>query len=141
MPAFKNPGFQERQKAAARARNAALTAYRAKPPVDEALVAERVARREVQEAAAAEKRAAMLRAKEETAETKREQERQAAVAAEVEVKARAAAAAQEKAVATPARLKSESFGPTLIGKRRATRAMPRERCAKCGGERRMVRVE
>lgn len=100
MPAFKHPGFQERQEAAARARGAALTSYRSRPPVDEAMLAERTARRQAREAAEAEKRAAARRAREEAAEAKREQERQALAAAEAEAKAKADAAAQAKADAT-----------------------------------------
>lgn len=107
MPAFKNPGFNERQEAAARARSAALSAYRARPPIDEAVIAERLARRQAQDAAAAEKRAAALRAKEEglrakeaAAKAQREREHQAVAAAEAAATARADAAAQAKAVAT-----------------------------------------
>ena len=97
MPAFKDPGLEERQKAAARAKSAALAQYRAKPPVDEAVMAERTARRLAREAAEAEKRAAARRAKEEAAEAKREQERQAAAAAEAAAQAQIDAAAQARA--------------------------------------------
>jgi hypothetical protein len=100
MPAFKNPGFQERQEAAARAREAALARYQARPPVDTALMAERSARRKARADAEAEKRAAALKAKEDAAAAKREQERQAAEAAEAAAKAKAEAAAQAKADAT-----------------------------------------
>jgi hypothetical protein len=96
MPAFRNPGFQERQEAAARARDAALAKYRERPPVDEALMAERAARRQARLAAEAERRAAALRAREEAAEAKREQERRAVAEAE------AAAAAAEAAAAAQA---------------------------------------
>jgi hypothetical protein len=104
MAAFINPGFQERQEAAARARNAALAKFLAKPPVDEAVIAERIARRQAREAAAAEKRAAEAekraaarRAREEAEEARREQERLAAAAAEAAIKAAAESAAQARA--------------------------------------------
>ena len=66
-------------------------------------MAERAARRQAREVAAAQNRAAILRAKEEAVEAKREQERQAAAAAEAEAKAKAEAAAQAKADATARR--------------------------------------
>jgi hypothetical protein len=116
MPAFKLPTFNERQEAAARARTAALTKLKSKPPIDEAVVAERIARREAQEAAAAEKRASAARAKEEAArakevaaEAQREQERQAAAAAEAEAKAAAEAAAQAKAAATARKIEERKL--------------------------------
>ena len=94
MPAFQNPGFQERQQAAALARSAALAKYKARPPVDEAVIAERAARHAARDKAAVEKRAAAIRAKEaaarakeEAAEAKREQARQAALATEAATKA------------------------------------------------------
>jgi hypothetical protein len=104
MAGFTNPGFQERQEAAARARSAALAKFLAKPPLDEAVIAERIARRQAREAAAAEKRAAEAekraaarRAREEAEEARREQERQAAAAAEAAIKAAAESAAQARA--------------------------------------------
>jgi hypothetical protein len=100
MPAYKNPGFQERQEAAARAKSAAIAKYRDRPPVDEAVMAERTARRQAREAAQAEKRASLKRAKEEAEQAKRELERQAAAVAEVAAKAKAEAAAQARAEAT-----------------------------------------
>lgn len=103
MPPFKDPGFQQRQEAAARAKDAALAAYRAKPPVDEAVVAERIARRIARETAEAEKRAAALRAKEEAAEAKRVQELEAKAAAEAAALAEAEAAATAKAEAAAAK--------------------------------------
>lgn len=67
MPSFKQPTFQERAALAAKAKQAALEALRAKPPVDEAVLAERQAAREAREAALAkaseEKRAARESAK------------------------------------------------------------------------------
>ena len=100
MPAFKDPGFQQRREEAGRAKNAALAAYRAKPPVDEAVMAERTARRVAREAAEVQKRAEALRAKEEAADAKREQERQAVAAAEASARAQAEAAATARAEAT-----------------------------------------
>lgn len=100
MPAFKDPGLKERQEAAARAKEAALARYRARPVVDEAVTADRIARREARERAEAEKRAAAQRARQAAAELKREQERQALAAAEAEAAARAEEAARAKAAAT-----------------------------------------
>ncbi len=56
MPAFKQPTFQERTALAAKAKEAALAKLRAKPPVDEAVLA---ARRE----AALAREAAQLKAR------------------------------------------------------------------------------
>jgi hypothetical protein len=58
MPAFKAPDFSERAAAARDAKQKALDKLRAKPPVDEAVMAERRAAREAREAAEAEKREA-----------------------------------------------------------------------------------
>ena len=60
MPSFKQPSFQERTALAAKAKQAALEKLRAKPPVDEAVLAER-------RAAAAAREAAQLKAREEKA--------------------------------------------------------------------------
>ena len=60
MPSFKQPTFQERTALAAKAKQAALEKLRAKPPVDEAVLAER-------RAAAAAREAAQLKAREEKA--------------------------------------------------------------------------
>ena len=43
MAAFKDPGFTERQKAAAEARKAALEKFRSKPGADDPAVLERIA--------------------------------------------------------------------------------------------------
>jgi hypothetical protein len=103
MPEFQNPGFQERQQAAARARSAALAKYKARPPVEASVLAERAARHAAREKAEVEKRAAAVRAKEaaarakeETAEAKREQARQAAAVAEAAVKAEREAEVQAR---------------------------------------------
>lgn len=55
---FKNPSFQDRNEAAAQAKQKALDRLRAKPPVDPQVLADRLAAREKREAAEAEKRAA-----------------------------------------------------------------------------------
>lgn len=60
MPSFKAPTFQERTALAAKAKQAALEKLRAKPPVDEAVLAER-------RAAALARDAAQLKAREEKA--------------------------------------------------------------------------
>ena len=99
MAAFTHPGFQQRQEAAARAKSALLAKYRAKPPIDEAVMAERVARQKARDAAAAEKRAAVRRAREEAAAARLEEERQAAEAANAAAKAQAEAAVQARAAA------------------------------------------
>jgi len=96
MAAFTNPGFQDRQAAAARARGAALASFLSRPPVDEALMAERAARRRAREDADAQKRVAERRAGEEAKAAKREQERQAAAAAEAAIKVAADAATQAR---------------------------------------------
>jgi hypothetical protein len=82
---FKDPSFQERTAAAARAKAKALEGLRAKPVLDEATLAERAARNEAREAAEAEKRAAKQAAKE---------------AAEAAKQAAAQAAAEAKAAAS-----------------------------------------
>ncbi len=56
MKRYREPGFQERIANAARARGNALAQLRAKPPLDESVIAERAARRMAKDAAAAEKR-------------------------------------------------------------------------------------
>ena len=94
MAAFKLPTFQDRQAAAAKAKSEALAKLRDKPPVDEAAVAARAAKRQEKEAAAAAKREAQRLAREQAAEEKRAR---AAQAAEQE----AAAAAKVKPVLTP----------------------------------------
>ena len=61
---YKDPSFQDRLGRAAEAKQKALDRLKAKPPVDEAVLAERVKAREAKEAAAAEKRAAKAAAEE-----------------------------------------------------------------------------
>ena len=58
MMAYKDPGFQERQDRAAAAKKAAIEKLKAKPPVDEAVLAERRAAAEAKEAALAAEREA-----------------------------------------------------------------------------------
>jgi hypothetical protein len=58
MKSYKDPSFQDRVGRAAEAKQKALEQLRAKPPVDEAVLAERTAARQAKEAADAEKRAA-----------------------------------------------------------------------------------
>ncbi len=72
-----NPSFQDRIDAAAQAKNQALDRLRAKPPMDEAVVAARQAARDARDAREREKRAAKEAAKAE-AEAKLEAERKAA---------------------------------------------------------------
>ena len=72
MPSFKEQSFQERAALAAKAKQAALDKLRAKPPVDEAVVAARVAAAKARDEAAAAKREAMRIQREEEAAAKRE---------------------------------------------------------------------
>lgn len=71
MAAYREPGFQERTALAARAKRAALEKLRAKPPVNAAEQAARIARATAREAAAAEKREARRLASEEATAAKR----------------------------------------------------------------------
>ncbi len=64
MPSFKQPTFQERTALAAKAKQAALEKLRAKPPVDEAMLAERRAAALAREAAAKIAREGKLAARE-----------------------------------------------------------------------------
>jgi hypothetical protein len=104
MPAFTKPGFQERQDAAQKAKIAALDAYRNRPPVDEAAMAARSARRQARAAAEAERRATAIRAKQEAADAKIEQQRRAVEALEAEARARAEEAVQARASAKAERI-------------------------------------
>ena len=62
MPSYKAPSFQDRIAAAGSARQKALDALKAKPPVDEALMEERRKAREAREQALAAQRAAKAEA-------------------------------------------------------------------------------
>lgn len=101
MAGFKDPSFQERTAAAQRAKAEALAKLRAKPPIDEATVAERLARSEAKAAAEAEKRQAKLAAKAEA-----EAARQAQAQAEADAAAAAAEAASRKVELTEAEKKA-----------------------------------
>jgi DNA gyrase/topoisomerase IV subunit B len=81
MAAFKLPDHNDRMGASALAKQKALEQLKAKPPVDEAVVAARIAAREAREAADAEKRAAKRAAEEEAKRLKREKAQAAAVPA------------------------------------------------------------
>jgi hypothetical protein len=67
---FKDPSFQDRINSAAQARDKALAKLKAKPPLDEAVIAERKARQEQREAREAEKAEARRAAREEEAAAK-----------------------------------------------------------------------
>ncbi|WP_033919767.1 DUF6481 family protein [Sphingomonas sp. 37zxx] len=64
MSAYKAPDFQERQALSKQAKEKALEKLRAKPPMDPAVVAERLAAAERREAAAAERQREKIAAKE-----------------------------------------------------------------------------
>lgn len=114
MPAFKDPSFQDRAAAAARAKTKALEQLRAKPPLDEAEVAAAIARREARDAAQAERRAQARAAKEEAEAAKR--------AAKAEAEAAAAAEAARTAEASaPAPKLSEAERKALRDARYAAR--------------------
>jgi len=70
MKSYKDPSFQDRVGSAAAAKQKALDALRAKPPVDEKIVAERQAARLKKEEAQAEKRAAKKAAEQAAKEAK-----------------------------------------------------------------------
>ena len=84
MASFKDPGFQERVALAQQARQKALDKLRAKPPVDEAVLAERTAARLAREEAEAQAR--------EARRAEREQAREQAKAEKLTKAAEAAAA-------------------------------------------------
>jgi hypothetical protein len=67
---FKDPSFQDRINSAAQARDKALAKLKAKPPLDEAVIAERKARQEQRDAREAEKAEARRAAREEEAAAK-----------------------------------------------------------------------
>ncbi|MFD2134813.1 DUF6481 family protein [Novosphingobium resinovorum] len=102
MSSYKAPSFQDRIAAAGSARQKALDALRAKPPVDAALIAERRRAQEVRDEADAKKRAAkaeaLALAKAEKAERKAAEEAAAALKA-----ARLTPAAAEMKAARDAR--------------------------------------
>jgi hypothetical protein len=57
MAGYKEPAFQDRVAAAAKARETALARLKAKPPIDPAVVAERIEKERAREQAAAERAA------------------------------------------------------------------------------------
>ena len=67
MPSYRDPAFQDRLAASADARKKALDRLKAKPPMDPAVVAAKLAAAEAREAAQAEKRAAKKLAADTTA--------------------------------------------------------------------------
>lgn len=102
MPAFKSPSFQDRVAAAAKARQTALDQLKARPPVDEALLAEQRRAREAQEQALAEKRSAKALA---IAEAKK-QKAEAKAAELAAIEAAAALKLARPKPATPAEMKA-----------------------------------
>lgn len=80
MQGYKEPGFQERVAAANRAKDKALEKLRNKPPVDEAELARKIARRQEKEAAAAKKREEARQAREASRLARLERAREAAEA-------------------------------------------------------------
>ncbi len=72
MPAFKDPGFQDRIGTAAAAKAKALVQLRARPPVEAATLAARVARQMARDVRATVKRAKARAAKEAVVAAKRE---------------------------------------------------------------------
>lgn len=109
MKRYKEPGFQERIAAAANARNGALAQLRAKPDIDEAVLAERAARQSAKDAAMLEKRRAAKLAAD---------ERKAAKHARIAEKA-AASLAAIKPELTEAERKAERDARYLARKKRA----------------------
>ena len=95
--AFKEPTFQDRAAAAAKAKEAALQKLKAKPALDPAVVAERAARREAKEIAEREKAIAKRAAQ--------EAEKEAKIAA-AEAKLRAEQEAAQAKVMTEAEKKA-----------------------------------
>jgi len=80
MKSNHNPSLQDRQAAAAKSRQKALDALRAKPPVDEKIVAARAEAQVKRDAAATEKRAAKLAQQEAAAAAKAAEAAEAAKA-------------------------------------------------------------
>lgn len=84
MKGFKEPGFQDRAAASARAKAGALEKLKAAPKLDEAELAARAARAAERDAKAAAKREADRAAREEAKRLREEQRAAAAAAAEEE---------------------------------------------------------
>jgi hypothetical protein len=85
MPPFKQPTFQERAALAAKAKQAALEKMRAKPPLDETVVAERRAARIAREEAQAKAREEKIASRERDKEAKKAEAAEAAVPANAPV--------------------------------------------------------
>ena len=83
MPSFKQPTFEERAALAAKAKTAALEKLRAKPPIDEAVIAQRREAALVREAAQAKAREDRLAARALEKQMKSERIAQQSVAAKV----------------------------------------------------------
>lgn len=96
MGSFKNPSFEDRVASAAKAKQKALDQFKAKPPVDAAVMAERRRAWELREQALSEERASKAEA---AAAAKAEKSR---------LKAAEVAAAEEAAARKAARLKPAS---------------------------------
>ena len=107
MPAFKSPSFQDRAALANKAKQEALEKLKARPPIDEAVVAERQRAAAAREQAAIEKRAAKAEA---LAAQKAERAEKAA--------AKAAARAEEEAAAE---LKAARLRPPSAAEMKAAR--------------------
>ncbi len=96
MASFKDPSFQDRVSSAGKARQKALDQLKAKPPIDESVMAERRRAREVREQAASTERAAKVKAD------------AAAKAEKASIKAAELAEAEAAAALKAARLKPAS---------------------------------
>ncbi len=101
MKGYKEPGFQDRAVASARAKEKALAKLKAAPVLDEAVIAERVARQAERQAKETAKREAARAAKE---AAKEQAEREAAERAAAELEEQAAELA---AIPTEAEKKAE----------------------------------
>ncbi len=97
MAMFKDPSFQDRTKLRNEAKMKALEALRNKPPVDEAVVAQRIAAAAAKEAVEAEKRAAKAAARAAEAEEKAAAKAAAIAAAAPKPPPKLATAAEMKA--------------------------------------------
>ena len=102
MPAFSDTSFQDRVASAAKARQKALDRYKARPPVDPAVLAERRIAREAREQALEIERAAKAAAIAEARAAKAE----ADAAARAEAEAAAALKAARLKPATQAEMKA-----------------------------------
>jgi hypothetical protein len=96
MPAYKPQTFQERAALSAQSKQAALDKLRAKPPLDPAVVAERIAAAEAKEAALAQARAEKQAARDQAIADKKAAADAAAAAAEAAAAEAAEAAAKAK---------------------------------------------